>query len=46
MHKETVIQCRFAGDLKKEIQVISCDVSGTAYISSFTQGFLSISVNK
>lgn len=46
LHTATVIQIKFCGDLQKDIQVISCDVSGTGQVTTFTAGMLSFNVNK
>ncbi len=40
-HRVPIVQVRFCGNLTKEITVISCDVYGVVYISTFEYNFLS-----
>lgn len=37
---------KFAGDLLRDIQVISCDVTGIAQIVNFTSGMLGFNATK
>jgi hypothetical protein len=46
MHKTTVVQVKFIGDYKKEILVISCDLAGVVYLTSFQDGVFLFSANK
>ena len=46
IHATTVVSIKFVGDFRNEISVISSDLRGVVYLSTFDCGVLFCSVNK
>lgn len=48
-HKGQVVQVKFYGEFKKEnsaVQVVSCDINGTVYLSKYVPGVLGYSCQR
>ena len=49
IHEDHVVQVKLFGEFRKEskeINVVSCDVKGTVYLSKFTENVLGTVCNK
>jgi len=46
IHKTTVLQVKFVGDFRRDLQVISCDLNGIVYLTGFEEGLFSFNARK